>query len=130
MSSTSSASTATARVPPASARIRGRTSIRVSRGSSASADRLHLALLPLFLEPELLDLAGAGHGEGLDDEPVLRRLVRRKMLAHVGGELVLVDGGAGGGPDEGGHCFAQALVGQPDHRDLAHARMPEEQLLE
>jgi hypothetical protein len=71
----------------------------------------HLAAHPPISEDELLDLPGAGEGELLDLETLLRRLVRREMFAEVGEQLLLVHGLTGRGPDERTDSLAPLVVG-------------------
>src|SRR6266446_6826481 len=81
---------------------------------------LHLTLRPEFAQLEFLNLARPCQRKSLDQEPVLRGLVRGERGAHVGRQFLLVDDGAGRGTNEGGDLFAPFFVRQSDHRNLAH----------
>src|SRR4051794_30710897 len=84
----------------------------------------------LLAQPVLLDLPGPGQGEGVDEAPVPRPLVRRQVLPTVVLEVVLRGAPSGRRPDERGDLLAPHRVGHPDDRDLGHPGVAEEHVLD
>ena len=62
----------------------------------------------------------------IDDPHLTRPLVHRKLLGHIVDQLLRL----GVTDDERDDALAQVFVGQPDHRRLGHAGMPEQHRLD
>src|SRR5581483_1190243 len=71
----------------------------------------------------LLDLAGAGAGELVDDDDPPRRLVAGETGRGPRDQLGLVHVRVRCGTDGGDRYLALLLVGHPHHRSLEHSRM-------
>src|SRR3954451_12063006 len=85
---------------------------------------------PTVTQLVLLDLARRGQRQNIERYPMLGRLLRRQVLAHVAEKLVLADRLTGSGADERGDHLAHQVIGKPDDRNLTDSRMSEEELLQ
>ena len=76
--------------PPSSVSTTGRRAAELRQDSPARRRwfRRVLTLVPALAQDELLDLAGAGERELVDEDPVARRLRRGETLADMGAQLL------------------------------------------
>src|SRR5580700_5079501 len=83
-----------------------------------------------FAHLELLDLAGDGHRERLDELHVARDLVPRDLALAEVADLVLGQGGVGARDHPRHQLLAVALVGHADYLDVGDVWMGVEELLD
>src|SRR5581483_4522528 len=87
--------------------------------------------LPVFLaDEELLELAGGGARQRLDEVDAARALEMAEMVAREGDDLRLGGGDAGPEDDQRLRGFAPALARHADHGALEHRRVLVERVLD
>src|SRR5690606_12200662 len=109
-------------------------SFDVVMDQSSVSGGLRLVEAELFLhalaDQELLDLAGHGHREAVDEADVARDLVVRDLALAVLAHLVLGQALALAQDDPGAQLLAEALVGDADHLHVEHLGVSVEELLD